>query len=203
MTVELPQTDLSLLQRIQNSVSDDAWDSFCDIYGPAVYRWARQQGLQASDAADVTQDTFRTLAEKIVTWQPGRFRSWLYTIYRSRLIDFFRSADAGPTAAGGSDFGYVFDAVPEEPADLLSDEGREEIALLHRRAMLVIREKVDPQHWTAFERVVVHGDSPTDVAEDLGVSVWTVYKCRTRVLQRLKQEFDGLGLLTDWNESLG
>ncbi|MEM7560255.1 MAG: sigma-70 family RNA polymerase sigma factor [Planctomycetota bacterium] len=202
MAVEIPSTDLSLLQRVQQSGSQSAWDSFCNIYGPAVYGWARQQGLQASDSSDVTQETFRSVAEHIVGWKPGRFRSWLYTIFRSRLMDFYRSKQSSPDAAGGTDFHQFIEAVPEEPVALRSEEGRTEVRQLYDRAMQVIRKTVSEQHWTAFERVVVHGDTPQDVADDLNVSVWTVYKCRTRVLQRLTREFEGLDLQADFDSSL-
>lgn len=202
MTVEMPSTDLSLLQRIQENGSQSAWDSFCLIYGPVVYSWARHQGLQTSDASDVAQETFRCVAEHIGSWKPGRFRSWLYTIFRSRLMDLYRAKQSAPNAAGGTDFHQFIEAVPEDPVDLHSEQGREEIRQLYDRAMQVIRKTVSEQHWTAFERVVVHGDAPQDVADDLNVSVWTVYKCRTRVLQRLTREFEGLDLQSDFDSSL-
>ncbi|MFH1922159.1 MAG: sigma factor [Planctomycetota bacterium] len=39
------------------------------LYGPAVYRWARQAGLQASDAADVVQEVFTNVAADIATFR--------------------------------------------------------------------------------------------------------------------------------------
>ena len=38
----------------------------------------------------------------------------------------------------------------------------------------------------------MQGEAPADVAADLQVSVWAVYKARSRVLQRLREELDGL-----------
>ena len=36
------------------------------------------------------------------------------------------------------------------------------------------------------------GDAPNDVANDLQISVWAVYKARTRVLTKLRAEFEEL-----------
>jgi RNA polymerase sigma-70 factor (ECF subfamily) len=56
----------------------------------------------------------------------------------------------------------------------------------------LVREEFDPRTWTAFWRTAVEGDRPADVAADLGVSAWAVYKARSRVLQRLRTELDRL-----------
>ncbi len=74
---------------------------------------------------------------------------------------------------------------PGQQAD--SDDGAE--GSLHRRALELVREQFDERDWQIFWRVAVEGDSAADVAEDLGISVWTVYRARTKVLQRLHQEF--------------
>ena len=54
------------------------------------------------------------------------------------------------------------------------------------------RERQDDRTWKAFWRSAVEGDRPADVAADLGVSVWAVYKARSRVLQRVRTELEGL-----------
>jgi RNA polymerase sigma-70 factor (ECF subfamily) len=55
-----------------------------------------------------------------------------------------------------------------------------------------VRDEFDARTWTAFWRPAVEGDRPADVAADLHVSVWAVYKSRARMLQRLRSELDGL-----------
>ena len=172
--------------------NESAWENFCDIYGPVVYAWARKRGLQASDATDVTQSTFQSVAEKIGGFEPGRFRSWLWTVFRSRLMDHFRAKNSEPVANGGSDARDLIEAIPAEPASEESDEGRQEIRQVYNRVLEVVGKTINPDHWQAFVRVTVNGDAPADVAEDLGISVWTVYKCQARVLQRVNRELEGL-----------
>ena len=51
----------------------------------------------------------------------------------------------------------------------------------------VIRAEFEDRTWQAFWRVSVGGESATNVADDLGVSVAAVYKAKSRVLARLRQ----------------
>src|SRR5581483_11963710 len=61
-------TSLSLLARVRGREAD-AWYRFVHLYSPLVYRWCRQAGLQQADAADVGQEVFRAVAQRI-----GEFR---------------------------------------------------------------------------------------------------------------------------------
>ena len=54
-------TSTSFLERLRGREAG-AWERFCKVYGPLVYRWARKAGLQDQDAVDVGQEVFRTVA---------------------------------------------------------------------------------------------------------------------------------------------
>ena len=60
---DLPQTRQSLLVRLQDSADAAAWRTFVDVYAPAVFAFARRNGLQPADAADVTQDVCRNVVQ--------------------------------------------------------------------------------------------------------------------------------------------
>ena len=60
--IDLPHTRLSLLVRLKDSADADAWRTFVDVYAPAVFAFARRNGLQSADAADLTQDVCRNVA---------------------------------------------------------------------------------------------------------------------------------------------
>ena len=51
-------TSISLIDQAKAG-DKAAWNSLTELYGPLVYRWARQAGLQDSDAVDVMQNVFR------------------------------------------------------------------------------------------------------------------------------------------------
>ena len=58
--------------------------------------------------------------------------------------------------------------------------------------MELLRYEFKPNVWQAFWRDAIEGDQPADVAADLELTVWAVYKARSRVLQRLNQELINL-----------
>lgn len=56
--VEQEPTSSSLIRAIL-ARDPQAWSRFAQLYGPVVYRWVRQWGLQENDAADVVQEVFQ------------------------------------------------------------------------------------------------------------------------------------------------
>lgn len=60
------------------------------------------------------------------------------------------------------------------------------------RAMALMRTHFEKTTWQAFWRTAVDGCSPDEVAKELGLSRWNVYKARSRVLQRLRADLNGL-----------
>ena len=55
-----------------------------------------------------------------------------------------------------------------------------------------MRNRFEKSTWQAFWRTVIDGVSTEEVAEELGLSRWAVYKARSRVLQLLRSELDCL-----------
>ncbi len=101
-----PATRPSLLARIRDPRDAEAWAQFVALYSPLVYRFARRRGLQASDAADVTQDVFRAVARSIRHFdydrRRGSFRGWLMTVARSKLNDFTSKRQGAIEGVGGT-----------------------------------------------------------------------------------------------------
>ena len=61
LTSECPSsTSSSLLERAR-AKDPQAWERLCRVYGPVVYHWARNAGLQDQDAADIGQKVCRTV----------------------------------------------------------------------------------------------------------------------------------------------
>jgi WD40 repeat protein len=69
-----------LLERLRQPLPDDAWARFVRLYTPLLYYWARRLGCQDSDAADLVQDVFAALTEKLphfVYDEHRSFRRWV------------------------------------------------------------------------------------------------------------------------------
>ncbi len=191
-------TTSSLLERAR-AADPEAWRRIVRIYGPLVYGWARKAGLQPSDASDVVQEVFSAASRYLGRFrkrEPGdSFRGWLWTVCRSKIQDHFRGLVDIPRAVGGTTANLRIQGLPDSPRRDDSEAGRAETRQLGLNALLEYRGSFEPQVWEAFWRVAVDERPPADVARELGVSVWAVYKSKSRVLHRLRRELDGLIVL--------
>lgn len=178
-------TSSSLIARLR-AQDRDAWSRLAQLYGPLVYGWCRRRGLQDNDAADVVQEVFRAVAANIKSFQPGSFRGWLWTITRSKLIDFVRNQKRQPEAVGGSDAQAGIQQMPEALDESASVPGQH--SALVRRALDMIRPDFEEASWQAFWRVVMEDQPPAEVAKSLGISANAVYIAKSRVLRRLRDE---------------
>ncbi len=186
----------SLLLRVHRQ-DPAAWETMTQIYGPVVYGWARQAGLQAADAADLVQDVFATVVSNIEDRRGARFRPWLWSIFQSRLMDHFRRLPHQPVGTGGTTANLRLQQFPDAAPANDPAADRREIREARYRAYGLLRDRFESRLWDAFWRNVVEGDKPADIAADLDVSVWFVYKAKSRVLQRLRLELEGLDLFPE------
>lgn len=191
-----PSASSSLLERLKGQ-DPDAWRRLVRLYYPLVRSWCRRSGLQAEDAADVTQEVFRALAGNLAQFRrdAGRnsFRGWLWGITRRQLLCHWRRQHDQPAGIGGTAAQQRFAALPEpEEAALSTAEEVSERTGLLQRALGLLRAEVADQTWQAFWRVVIEGHAPADIAADLGMSVNAVYLAKARLLRRLREEFGDL-----------
>ena len=201
MTVD-PRSSVSvsstLLVRLRQQ-DPDAWQRLVQLYGPTVYGWCRHAGLRPADAADATQEVFRSVANGLENFRRDRqgdsFRGWLAAIARNRIRDHFRRVAQQPQVRGGTDFHQQVQALPDlidaastEDGDVVDSQQRGVL----RRAVALVEAEFEPRTWQAFWRTAVEHAAPADVASDLGVSVNAVYKAKSRVLRRLREELAGL-----------
>ena len=196
-TGETPgSTSLGLLERIK-ALDQAAWERMVSLYSPLVYRWCRQAGLQAADAADVGQEVFRSVARKIADFRRERegdtFRGWLRTITRNKIRDSFRRRRSELAGVGGFEAQQhllqVRSAVWDESDDSCDEDDRK---ILYRRVVELVHREFAQRTWQAFWLVTVDEERPADVARSLGMSVNAVYLAKSRVLRRLREELAGL-----------
>lgn len=186
-------TSVSLLQQVR-ARDQHAWERLVHLYGPLVYYWCRKAGLQPADSADVGQEVFQAVARKIGDFQhdpqQGSFRGWLRTITHNKLRDFARRGVSQAQGEGGSEAQeeLVQIALGDPDADDCSAEDR----LLYRRALDLLRAEFEERTFQAFWRVAVEDERPADVAAALGLSINAVYQAKSRVLRRLRDEFEEL-----------
>jgi RNA polymerase sigma-70 factor, ECF subfamily len=187
-------TSLTLLQRLR-AREQDAWRRMLHLYTPLVRAWCHHQDVRGADADDVAQEVFQAVATGLDQFQKDRpgdtFRGWLRGITRHKLSDFFRRQSTQPQAQGGTAAGQQLQQVAQ-PEITLPDETPQQLAELYQRALELVQSEFEPKTWRAFWRTAVDGQSPADIAAELGMSAPAVRMAKSRVLHRLKQEIGDL-----------
>jgi RNA polymerase sigma factor (sigma-70 family) len=193
---EAPVTRPSLLVRLRDPRDQEAWRTFLDLYGPVIYRFARKNGLQDADAADVTQAVLQAVSTSIgrLEYDPARgtFRGWLFGVVRRQLGKWRERSQRHPQGSGDT---AALQRLAEQPApaddaaDLWEQEYQRQRFLW---AAQRVRGRVPEAAWLAFWQTTVDGRSATDVAQEQGLSLGALYTAKSRVLAQIRQEIQGL-----------
>jgi RNA polymerase sigma-70 factor (ECF subfamily) len=182
-------TSDTLLKRLRRPGDQAAWDRFVELYTPLLYYWARRMRLQEADAADLVQEVFALLLQKLPEFDydaQRSFRGWLRKITVNKWHEKQRRLAARREASA--------DPQPELPGPDAADEfwDREYQQHVVRRALEVMQSEFHPATWKACWEMVVGGRSAADVATEFGLSIGAARAAKFRVLRRLRVEFEGL-----------
>jgi RNA polymerase sigma-70 factor (ECF subfamily) len=186
---KIPPTRASLLVRLRDPHDEAAWREFITLYGPLIYGYARKQGLQDADAADLGQEVFNALAGALgrLDYDPARgsFRNFLFTIVRRKLSNWRRAQRSRPDGSTSvTDKLLEQWPVPGEEETLWEAEWQQRV---FSWACEQVRLEVTGPTWLAFWRTAIEGQPGKQVANDLGLTAIAVYCARSRVLARLKE----------------
>jgi RNA polymerase sigma-70 factor (ECF subfamily) len=188
------ETPLSLLDRLRHQPTEADWKLLDQLYRPLIQRWLARDPDLRDEADDLVQDVLAVLVRQIAAFRhdrDGSFHRWLRTITIRRLQAHWRArkrrpkplAEAGPESL----------LQLEDPASGLSQQwDREHDQHVARRLMELIQGDFAPTSWEAFRRTALDGCAPGQVAAALGLSVNAVLCAKSRVLNRLRQESQGL-----------
>jgi RNA polymerase sigma-70 factor (ECF subfamily) len=86
-------SDIQLAELVQKAGDGNhfAFDQLIDLYQGEIYRMIYYRIRVRMDAEDLTQDVFIRAYRSISRLrEPGRFRSWLFTIAVNRVYDYLR-----------------------------------------------------------------------------------------------------------------
>jgi RNA polymerase sigma-70 factor (ECF subfamily) len=189
-------TSSSLLRRAKTE-DGAAWARLCELYGPLVYRWARQAGLQSSDAADVGQEVFHVVSRRLASFRKEKygdtFRGWLWGITRNKIREHRRQEVCGAQGAGGTAaLQRLMELAATQARSSSEVEKRTDRGRIIRRALEIVRAEFEESTWQAFWRAAVDHQKAPDIADELGMSTAAVRQAKYRVLRRLRNELADL-----------
>jgi RNA polymerase sigma-70 factor (ECF subfamily) len=196
MLIGMPDTSVSLLQRLRLQPDDGTWKRFIDIYEPLIQGWLRRYSVAPEDAEDLSQEVMAILVRKLPEFQhngqQGAFRNWLRTVTVNQLRLLWRIRKGKPAGRGGSDVAQMLDQLADPESSLSRVWDQEHDRHVARRLMELIEPQFEPKTWLAFRRVALEGRKAAEVAGELGISVNAVLLAKSRVLSRLRREMAGL-----------
>ncbi|HWG45896.1 MAG TPA: sigma-70 family RNA polymerase sigma factor [Gemmataceae bacterium] len=187
---DFPLTRATLLVRLRDPQDKAAWTEFVDLYAPLVYGYARKQGLQDADAADLTQEVLGAVAGAVdrLEYDPARgaFRNWLFTIVRRKLSNWRAAQSGRPRGSGDESIHQRMEQCPA-PAEREAEWDLEWEERVFAWACAQVRRDVTETTWQAFWRTAIDDQPGKQVADALGLTIAAVYRARSRVLARLKE----------------
>jgi RNA polymerase sigma-70 factor (ECF subfamily) len=122
----------------------------------------------------------------------GAFRSWLRTIICSRTTDYWLTNVTRTPASGGSGAAAALQQIADPDSDLNRQWDEEHDRYLLACVLKMVEEEFESTMLQAYRRLALDGASGAQVADELGLSVAAVYMAKSRVLQRIRQEVEGL-----------
>jgi RNA polymerase sigma-70 factor (ECF subfamily) len=176
-------TSESLLIRLRQPGDQKAWSEFVRLYAPLIFRWARKTGIQVQDSRDIVQDVLAIVFQKLPEFQyePSMsFRGWLRTITLNKHREYCRRA------------GKVVSANQSALLSLAVANAESTWDLNYRQALVdqaleLIRHEFQTPTWEAVREFSTTDGKAAVIAKKHGVSVWTIYSAKSRMMSRLRE----------------
>lgn len=186
-------TSLTLLEKAQSN-DREAWNRLVAIYSPLVFHWCvTGSRLTKEDASDVVQDVFLAVSKSLTRFRHDRdgdtFRGWLRIITQNKIRNFVRQQKKHPRPRGGSTANL---RLMNSPDIELPDDEAQEVGIIMRHAVTVLKEHFNESTYRAFWMFSVDGIGTDVIGEQLGLSPQAVRQACYRVRRRLKVELGEL-----------
>lgn len=189
----MDSTSESLLLKLRSGSDQNAWTTFVELYTPLIFFWARRTGLHANDAADLVQDVLTLAFQKLPSFKydaDKTFRGWLRTVTLNRYRETLRKNSIGAAPATQSVLASIVQPGSCRDAETTWDLNYQQS--LVSRARKLLESEFQPATWNALQQYVFEGMPAAEAAEKNGLSVWTVYAGKSRLMSRLRETLDGL-----------
>jgi RNA polymerase sigma factor (sigma-70 family) len=181
----LEKSDAELVRECRAG-NQRAWDEFVARYQRLIYAIPRRAGLTDEQAADVFQEVFLTLFEKLEEiQQPEKIRSWIVTTAKFKTWATVRGSKGlySPETEEEmeQEMANIADASP------LADEMLIEVEQQHliRTALKQLEERC--QKILSMLYLSVAAASYSEVAEAVGVGETSISPLRSRCLKKLEK----------------
>lgn len=198
-------TSTTLLIRIQNGEAV-AWSRFVELYMPLIRDWCKKPGgkLNRQDRQDAAQEVFARAARAIKDFdihREGRsFRAWLRVITTNVINNLLekkrKRRDVDRLLSDSGPIKHPRMLSPDNEFEL--QEEPNEKKLLLRQMLKFVKSQFSERDWEIFTLLVNAEKNSTEVAEIMGMNGPAIRKIRSRIVKRLREEYEKLGIDGDF-----
>jgi RNA polymerase sigma-70 factor (ECF subfamily) len=200
-TIAMPETRVTLLERVRDLKDAASWNQFDGIYRPLIFGYLLSLDLKEHDAQEVTQEVFQRLVAILPTFeldrQRGRFRSYLWRLTQNTLVEWARRRKVRNRAE--KEWVRKLCEIDESEGQVLEKTFRDR----HCKRILEVvlpqaQATVSPTAWVCFEGRLLQDRPAAAIAAELAISANLVYVNASRVLKEVRRrcaELEG-----EWND---
>lgn len=176
------------------------------LYTPLRRDWCRQPGgrLNRQDRQDVVQEVFLKVGRAIKDFDVERegrsLRAWLRVVTENTINDFLDKNERRKNVNRlMSDTGHI-KRPRYEPVAIAEEPG--ERTLLLRQVLKIVKPQFGQRDWEIIDLLVNAEKTSTEVAEIMGMKGDAVRKIKSRILKRIREEYESLGIADDLPEEV-
>lgn len=181
----LGASDAELVKKCRRG-DQDAWNALVDRYQRLVFAIPRRAGLGEEQAADVFQEVFLTLFEKLhELQQPEKVRSWIVTTAKFKTWGTVRGEKGNYSPA-------TEEEMEQEMALLTDNSPLPDAALIEMEQQHMIRaglEQLEERCRRILSMIYLQDDAASyaEVAAAIGVGETSISPMRARCLKKLEK----------------
>lgn len=178
----------TLLQSIKSNDAI-AWQAFYSTYRPLIKYCGVKQHIPSDQLDDLVQKVMLKIfkSQKSFTYDPsrGKFRSYLGRIIGNEIFTM-------KTKMMNTDL--ISDEMPS-PDWLKNFINEEWQSHIYEQASLILRQRVSPETYQAYEMYSLQNQPAPEVASFLSMSIQNVYEAKRRCTNLLKEIISSLSEL--------
>ncbi len=181
----LEKSDAEIIKNCRRG-DENAWNALVDRYQRLIFAIPRRSGLSESQSADILQEVFLTLFEKLdEIEQPERIRSWLVTTAKFKTWGLVRNEKGFYSPESEEEMEFEMASLQDNSP--LADDKLIELEQQHqiRTALKELEEKC--QKILAMIYLTEPSASYAEVAMEIGVSATSISPLRARCLKKLEK----------------
>lgn len=167
---------------------EKAWADFYELYAPVIVNFARKRGCSKELAEDVLQETtmvlMRYLKNFVYDKNRGRFKSLLFKITDSKIVDAYRRCGKISKLENSELFKKMSESSGEtylaEREALWDKEWKERIL---QESFQEAKKRVKPMTFKCFVELYLNEKSVKDVAKEMKISPNLISQHKFKVMK--------------------